>query len=106
MLFENKNLSPNSRLKRLLYRENLNCKFRPNRFLNLRFSAYSGGEGELPYITGVDARRNFQKKPVKVTILHFVLKVITFCVAITFCLKSYYILSYYYIVCELLHFVA
>ena len=28
-----------------------------------------GGVGELPYITDGDARRNFQKKPLKVTIL-------------------------------------
>ena len=37
MIFENKNLSPNFRLKRFLYRGGLNCKFYPNRFLNLRF---------------------------------------------------------------------
>ena len=28
-----------------------------------------GGGGGLPYITDWDARRNFQKKPLKVTIL-------------------------------------
>ena len=28
-----------------------------------------GGGGGLPYITDVDARQNFQKQPLKVTIL-------------------------------------
>ena len=28
-----------------------------------------GGGGELPYITDGDTRRNFQKQPLKVTIL-------------------------------------
>ena len=37
MLFKNKNLSPNFRLKRFLYRGGVNCKFLSNRFLNLRF---------------------------------------------------------------------
>ena len=32
-----KNLSPNFRLNRFLYRGGLNCKFYPDRFLNLRF---------------------------------------------------------------------
>ena len=36
MIFENNNLSPNFRLKRFLYRGGLNCKFQPNRFLNLQ----------------------------------------------------------------------
>ena len=32
-----KNLSPNFKLNRFLYRGGLNCKFYPDRFLNLRF---------------------------------------------------------------------
>ena len=38
-------------------------------------------------------------------LLHFALKVLTFCITITFCGKSYYILRYYYILWQkLLHF--
>ena len=50
----------------------MNCTEDCKSFLENMTCTGSGGGwgvGELPYITDGDARRNFQKKPLKVTIL-------------------------------------
>ena len=41
----------------------------PLKFVRKMKSAFGGGGGGAPYITDGDARRNFQKQPLKVTIL-------------------------------------